>query len=38
MKIVSHRKLKEFFEIKGRENSRVALERWYGKAIIIAWL
>ena len=29
MKIVSHRKLKEFYETAGRENSRVALERWY---------
>ena len=29
MRIVSHRKLKEFYETKGREDSRVALERWY---------
>lgn len=29
MRIVSHRKLKEFFETPGREDSRVALERWY---------
>jgi len=26
---VSHRKLKEFYESPGREDSRVALERWY---------
>lgn len=29
MRIVSHKKLKEFYETKGREDSRVALERWY---------
>ena len=29
MRIVSHKKLKDFFETKGFENSRVALERWY---------
>ena len=29
MRIVSHRKLKEFYETKGREDARVALERWY---------
>lgn len=29
MRIVSHRKLKEFYEAKGREDSRVSLERWY---------
>ena len=29
MKIVSHKKLREFYETKGRENSRIALERWY---------
>ncbi len=29
MKIVSHRKIKEFFEMKGHEDSKVALERWY---------
>jgi mRNA interferase HigB len=29
MRIVSHRKLKEFYETSGREDSRVALERWY---------
>jgi mRNA interferase HigB len=29
MNIVSHRKLKEFYEMSGREDSRVALERWY---------
>lgn len=29
MKIVSHRKLKEFYETRGREESKIALERWY---------
>lgn len=29
MRIVSHRKLKEYFEIPGNEIARVPLERWY---------
>ena len=29
MRVVSHKKLKDFYETKGREDSRVALERWY---------
>ena len=29
MRIVSHKKLKEFYETIGDEDSRVALERWY---------
>ena len=29
MRIVSHRKLKEFYETPGREDARVALEGWY---------
>lgn len=29
MRIVSHRRLRDFYEMKGREDSRVALERWY---------
>lgn len=29
MRIVSHRKLKEFFESKGNEDSKPALEKWY---------
>jgi len=35
MKIVSHRKLKEFYETAENQDSRIALERWYsivGKA------
>ena len=29
MRIVSHRKLREFYESSGREDTKVALERWY---------
>lgn len=29
MRIVSHRKLKEFYEQAGREDARIPLERWY---------
>ena len=29
MKIVSHRKLKDFYETDGRNDSKTALERWY---------
>lgn len=29
MHIISHRKLKEFYESPGMEDSKVALERWY---------
>jgi len=37
MKIVSHRKIKEFYETKGREDSRLALERWYNIAEAAEW-
>ena len=37
MRIVSHRKLKEFYETKGREDSRVPLERWYKIAEKAEW-
>ncbi len=37
MQIVSHRKLREFFETPGREDSRVALERWYHVTEKAAW-
>jgi len=37
MRVVSHKKLKEFYETKGRENSRVALERWYDIAEKAEW-
>ena len=29
MRIVSHRKLMEFYESNGREDTKVVLERWY---------
>ena len=37
MRIVSHKKLKEFYETKGREDSRVALERWYDITEKASW-
>ena len=37
MRVVSHRKLVEFFETKGREDSRIALERWYQVASQAQW-
>lgn len=37
MRIVSHKKLKEFYESKGHEDSRVALERWYDIAEKAEW-
>ena len=37
MKIVSHRKLKEFYQTRGYENARVALERWYDIAQKAEW-
>jgi mRNA interferase HigB len=37
MRIVSHKKLKEFYETKGCEDSRIALERWYHMALKAEW-
>ncbi len=37
MKIVSHRKIREFYEANGHEDSRVALERWYDAAERAEW-
>ena len=37
MKIVSHRKLKEFYQTNGHENARIALERWYHIAQKAEW-
>lgn len=37
MRIVSHRKLKEFYEAAGNEDSRIALERWYDIAENAEW-
>lgn len=37
MRIVSHRKIKDFYETSGYEDSRVALERWYDIAEKAVW-
>ncbi len=37
MRIISHRKLREFYESKGREDSKIALERWYQIAEEAEW-
>lgn len=37
MRIVSHRKLKEFYETPGREDAQVALERWYEVTKAAQW-
>lgn len=37
MRIVSHKKLKEFYEMSGNEDSRVALERWYDVVDKVSW-
>ena len=37
MRVISHRKLKEFYESSGNEDSRVALERWYDIAQSAEW-
>lgn len=37
MRIVSHRKLKEFYQTPGREDSEVALERWYHSVEAAQW-
>ena len=37
MRIISHRKLRDFYESKGRGNSKIALERWYQIAEEAEW-
>ncbi len=37
MRIVSHRKLKEFYETPGREDAMVSLERWYHIVLEAQW-
>lgn len=37
MRIISHRKLRDFYEPKGREDSKIALERWYQIAEEAEW-
>lgn len=37
MRIISHRKLRDFYESKGREDSKIALEKWYQIAEEAEW-
>lgn len=37
MRIVSHKKIKDFYETAGHEDSSVALERWYEVAEDAGW-
>ena len=37
MHVISHRKLKEFYESPGKEDSRIALHRWYDIAQQAEW-
>lgn len=37
MHIISHRKIKEFYERHGYGDARVALERWYYLALKAEW-
>ena len=37
MRIVSHKKLREFYETPGRADAQVALERWYELAEAAQW-
>lgn len=37
MHVISHKKLIDFFETPGREDSRVALQRWYDIARQAEW-
>lgn len=37
MRIVSHKRLKDFYETKGREDAGVALRRWYHVASKAEW-
>ena len=37
MRIISHRKRRDFYESKGREDSKIVLERWYQIAEDAEW-
>ncbi|MBR6077316.1 MAG: type II toxin-antitoxin system HigB family toxin [Paludibacteraceae bacterium] len=37
MRIVSHKKLKDFYETSGREDAKVPLEYWYHKVEDAQW-
>ena len=38
MRVVSHRKLKDFYSQPGREDAKVPLERWYAIAEDARWM
>lgn len=37
MRVISHRKLRDFYESPGHEDAKVALERWYDIAEKAQW-
>lgn len=37
MRVISHRKLREFYESPGREDAKTVLERWYHTVINADW-
>ncbi len=37
MRVISHKKLREFYDTPGREDAKVALERWYEITEDAAW-
>ncbi|GHT45368.1 hypothetical protein FACS189440_01240 [Bacteroidia bacterium] len=37
MRVISRTKLKEFYETKGYEDAKIALERWYHIAVHAEW-
>ena len=37
MRVVSHKKLKDYYETRGREDSRISLQRWYEIAEKARW-
>ena len=37
MRIVSHKKLRDFYETPGREDAKTALARWYHVALKAEW-
>ena len=37
MRIISHRKIREFYEQPGHEDSKVALQRWYDITERASW-
>lgn len=37
MHVISHRKLREFYDTPGREDSKVSLEKWYDDTVRAEW-